>query len=387
MRVFDDMERSCEEAAAYDEPHFTYLNRTARSDFARVRALIEEWFSGYPAAHRDDLRARLRSRRDETFMGAFFELYVHESLRRLGYEVEVHPINPSGATSRPDFLAVRSGSEGIYVEARVAMDRSDAKAAAQARINRAFDALNRLHSPDFFLNLEVDGVPDAVVPADLRRAVARFLKAQDYERCVQLLDAGGLAALPSETFRQGGFVVRYSAIPKAKASRGEPGLRPIGMLGPARPYRLDNLSALRGAIRRKANKYRHLDRPLMIAVNAVSQRLENRHVMEALFGTECLVVRGDHRQATRRADGIWQGAGGPQHRAVSAVLVVSSLCPWSLTRQALRIYHHPWALRPCLDDLADLPQAVPSHDRVHMELRDGIKPHALFGLPEDWPGD
>jgi hypothetical protein len=387
MRVFDDIDRSKDDAAAYSEPHFTYLNRTARRDFAQVRALVDEWFSRYPVAHQKGLLPRLRSRRDGVFSGAFFELYIHEVLLRLGYSIEVHPPNPSGARTHPDFFAYGRGGAGLYVEATFTGDESDAEAAAQARINRAYDALNRIDSADFFLHPEDHGSPATPVPMRFRAEVARFLMEQDYERCVQLFAAGGFAALPTGRFEHDGWTVTYSPIPKKKSARGQPGLRPIAVTGPAEPYRLDNVTALRTAVRRKAGKYGNLDQPLIIAVNAASQRLSDYWVMAALFGSECAVTRGGVKEVARVPDGVWTGIGGPQRQRVSAVLIASSLSPWSVAKQPITLYHHPWAHRPCLDALAELPQAVPSNDRTRVELRKGMAPHTLFELSEDWPGD
>lgn len=387
MNVFDDIARFGDEGAGYSEPHFPYLNRTGRTAGARVRELIEDWFTRYPQQHQAELRARLRSSDDETFDGAFFELYLYKLLRRLDYAVEVHPTAPAGASGRPDFLARRGGGAGFYLEARVARDESAAEAASKARINQAYDALDRLDSPDFFLDLEVDGTPSTPVPTRrLRAEVAAFLRGRDHDECIRVLQARGLDALPSATFAHEGWAITYTALPK-EHTRGEPGLRPIGIKRPRRWARVDHVSALRTAVRRKAGKYGDLGLPYVIAVNAVSQRLEDRHVAEALFGTESIVVDGGVARPDRVADGAWRGPQGPQHRSNSAMLVVSWLSPWTVAKQGVGLYHHPWAHRPCLEELSELPRAVPSKDGTQMQLFNGTAPHAIFGLPVDWPGD
>lgn len=201
MVIFDDVARSGDEGAGYTEPHFPYLNRTGRVDLARVRALIEDWFGRYPRAHQAELRARLRSSNNETFDGAFFELYLHELLRRLGYELDVHPALGPDRGARPDFLARRGGEDRFYLEGRVARDESASKTAAQARVNEAYEALNRMESPDFFLSLEDHGSPATPVPKRFRVEVERFLRAQDYSRCVHLFRDGGFGALSRRSVR------------------------------------------------------------------------------------------------------------------------------------------------------------------------------------------
>src|SRR3712207_8522149 len=51
-------------------------------------------------------------------LGAFFEVYLHECLRRMGYSVTCHP-ELEGTSRRPDFLA-KKGGRSIFVEARSA---------------------------------------------------------------------------------------------------------------------------------------------------------------------------------------------------------------------------------------------------------------------------
>ena len=387
MRIFDDVERVVDDGAAYAERHFPYLNRTGRDDLARVRALIEDWFERYPKAHQAELRARLRSSDNETFDGAFFELYLHELLVPLGYDLEIHPAIGSDGSARPDFLARRGRAGRFYLEARVAREESTSGAAAQARINQAYDALNRIESQDFFLHLEDHGSPATPVPKRFRVEVERFLKEQDYDRCVELFHEGGFAALPAERFEHEGWRVSYSPIPKKQSARGEPGVRPIAMTGPAEVYRLDNVSGLRAAVQRKAGRYGLPNRPLVIAVNALGKRLTHYWIVEALFGGEYGMMRDGMTTTARLPDGVWIGKGGPQHQRVSAVLVVSSLGPWSVAKQPVSVYHNPWAYRPCVSDLTELPRSIPTTDVTQIELRDGIEPHTMFGLPEDWPGD
>src|SRR5687768_4090571 len=76
--VFDDFVRADIDFAQYSEGDFAFLNRSARPEFAAVRALIEDWFSRYPATHQAALGSRLRSRTPHQFDSAFFELYLHE---------------------------------------------------------------------------------------------------------------------------------------------------------------------------------------------------------------------------------------------------------------------------------------------------------------------
>ena len=56
--------------------------------------MIDDWFSAYAVddeTERNALRSRLRSGDNTAFESAFWELYLHEAHRRLGYRITVHP--------------------------------------------------------------------------------------------------------------------------------------------------------------------------------------------------------------------------------------------------------------------------------------------------------
>jgi hypothetical protein len=133
MKLFDDFVRSDSSPARYAEAEFSFLNRSARSDVGRVRDLLEIWFRHYPVAHQRDLATRLRAPGRRGSESAFFELFLHEALLRLGMTTTVHP-ELTATTRRPDFLAVAGGSS-FFVEAAVVRDETT-KETAGTRVNR-----------------------------------------------------------------------------------------------------------------------------------------------------------------------------------------------------------------------------------------------------------
>jgi hypothetical protein len=115
MRLFDEIHRTDSSPAFPGEDSFTFLNRIESPYWARVRAVLEQWFGKYPAHQQRDLRARLRDALPQLHFAAWWELYLHELFIRLGYAVEVHPPSPS-ATSKPDF-ELRRDATSLYLEA------------------------------------------------------------------------------------------------------------------------------------------------------------------------------------------------------------------------------------------------------------------------------
>ncbi len=387
--LFETGPRSDLGPALYGESHFAYLNRSGRSEFGRVRQILEEWLSRYPKDDRSEWIARFRSRRDEHFHSAFFELYLHEALVCLGTRVSVHPDLPA-SSGHPDFLFDEPSGQRSYLEATVVLSLSKEEQAAAARMNQVYDALNRkLDSPDFFLGLRIRGTPATPVPAGrLRSFLEAKLATVDPDECKALLEQGGAQKLPRWQFGWAGWQIEFVPIPKSKNRRGSPGLRPIGWEMPEFQY-VDDRTPIRDAILKKATAYGDLNEAYVIAVNALGVSVDQTSILEALFGREQFVVRhgSDGRplalEPHRAPDGVWTSASGPRFHRVSAALLVTGLMPWNVASKVPTLYHNPWAERPYSGCLTRLPQVVPQESTL--TAREGIGSADLFGFPPAWP--
>ncbi len=181
--IFDQGERADARHATYSESTFASLNRMAGPSWQRVRDLIEAWFERLCDDAKPDVAARLRSGDDRQFQAAFLELYCHETLLRLNYRVHCHPDVGHGRR-RPDFLA-ESGDGSLVLEATVAA-RSDKEVAASRREAQVYDAINQVHSPDFFLYVDVkEAGKSPPSAARLRPRLEAWLKALDYDAIVR----------------------------------------------------------------------------------------------------------------------------------------------------------------------------------------------------------
>jgi hypothetical protein len=99
------------------EGRYTFLNRTARPYFVATRDMLEEWFAHLPPEGQSGLRSRFRADNPGQHIAAFWELYLHEVHRRLGYELEYEPELPN-TSRKPDFL-VHRGDERFYLEGTI----------------------------------------------------------------------------------------------------------------------------------------------------------------------------------------------------------------------------------------------------------------------------
>lgn len=126
--------------------------------------------------------------------------------------------------------------------------------------------------------------------------------------------------------------------------------------------------------------------PYIVAVDAMNQDIEDVDIMNALFGPETIVFNTIRKKPIfkRQPNGAWSGPNGPVNTRVSAVLVVSSLTPWSIRLYSPIIYHNRWAKYPCPQQML---REVHSARVVGNQMRviQARSAQQIFGLTETWP--
>jgi hypothetical protein len=388
MAVFDQIERVELGPRPYAQPDFNYLNGSARQGVQAIRHTIEEWFLHYPNDDRAELRTRLRSEDNYQHRSAFFELFLHELLLRLGCDVEVHP-QVAGTQRHPDFHVQSPMGHACYLEAILASDETREESAANARMNQVYDALNRLNSPDFYIGMNLGGAPATPPSArHIRTFLSRHLAQLNFDDIADLFRDGGFRALPHWQYQHDGWSIELFPLPKSDQNRGRGGIRPIGIQ--FEPMRLlQTREAIRDSVLEKAGRYGELGQPYVIAVNVLSAHLDRIDVMEALFGFEQFRYRPgalpQQPELGRAPNGAWFGPAGIQNTRVSAALVFPNLSQSSLCWTIPCIYHNPWAAHRYAGELDRLNGGVP-RDAQYMDFQDGESLRSIFDLREDWPG-
>jgi hypothetical protein len=383
--VFDDVTRTDTRPSRHVESRFSFYNRVAGPVFDRIRDNLDARFRAYPADGHRDIRARLRSRADDAFSGAFWELYQYQTLTLMGYTVELHP-RLVGTTRRPDFLVQRPGEQGFYLEATIASASRDERGSDRI-LGTIYDLLNELPTPNFFLEAEVKRrgqLPPAT--KQVRRDLVAWLATLDPD-AIERARGGWLRHAPL-LWEEAGWSILFRPIPKSPGHRGKPG-RAIGV-NMDDPVRIvDTSSGLRSAIKEKASRYGTLDRPYLIAVLIEDRFIHSEAVVAALYGT--VSYRFDPSPDTRfdpqpfrRLDGPWMSPTGPTNTRISAVMTAMNLAPPLVTRIAPQVWHNPWASRPLVDRMAW--QTTEVQDCILMDVEAELAPHELLVLPSDWPG-
>jgi hypothetical protein len=385
VKLFDNIIHDYVGPAQYGEPKFEYLNRSGRIEVDRIRQELERWFSRYSTAGQKDLRERFRSTSNSKHQSAFFELFLHELLLRVGYTIEVHPETKT-QTRRPDFLAKSDKGSNFYMEAVIATDESISNSGASARVNAVFDHLNQtLNSPNFWIGMKLHGTPKT--PPNIRK-IRRFLKDHlvtiSPREIEEIFEFDGIDALPHWKYEHDGWEITFFPVPKSPKSRGKGGCRPLG-IEIYEPHWIDSRTAIRKAIVSKGGRYGDLDLPYIVAVNALGEHTDEIDVMEALFGKEQFKVRLNRSEPefSRIPDGVWTSKSGPRYTRISAVLLANELLPWNVPRGKVCLYHNPWAKHTYESELICLPQKIPDGD--HLKSVSGESLGVIFGLPPQWP--
>jgi hypothetical protein len=377
--IFDDVIRDYQGTARHRENEYAFLNRSARPAAGRVRHLIEEWSNDYPDAERVHIRARLRS----DFHSTFFEMFIYTLLRRLGCRVDIHPEINRERKSRPDFLATFSSGEKVIVECVYPTGRSGSVESSIARLNALYDEINQIRSPGFSLYVnEVSGL-ELRQPSTrrLRTFIQETLNHFDADELRARLLADGFSSMPTYVYRDGEFGLEFSVCAVAPELRKNDsdliGVYPGGT-------RWGGYEAvLKATIAHKATKYGEMEYPFIVAVNTGSlYGPSQQDEMCAMFGDLSRSEQSEYTIPTK-GNGVWVGLGGPQNTRLSGVLF-GQVFPWKLPLAPLRLYHNPFAGRPCQNLPWRITQVLPRDGR--MQLKEGDTTGSLLGLAPEWPG-
>jgi len=153
VQLFEDMQRTYIGDKEPRESIYTFLNRSARPEYERVRGVLEMWFRNIPETFRNALRTSFCSG-DQQHLGAFFEIYCHTLLKKQGFSVSLQEVVDQTNGNPVDFLVRASNIPLFYLEATVALDSEDTLK-SQRHLHQLLEALNTLSEPFFQIILEV----------------------------------------------------------------------------------------------------------------------------------------------------------------------------------------------------------------------------------------
>jgi hypothetical protein len=367
MKLFEDMNRTSETYQSYSEGSCAYLSKSVLPEHERMRALLEQWFSDYPANHQPRLRGNFRSEKMRSHSGAFFELYCHALLRTQGFAVEVEPVGDISKDTHIDFLAYLGGTPCFYLEATITRG-DETTDGSHVWLDKLCDSLNDLVSPNFRIHMDITHIPppSSQMPptANMRKYVEKQLAERDPRQLLIQMQSQGLHSIPLHPWSKGGWTMVLSLepiLPEHRHSTVKGTLASISY--PAQwAYEVEELPLLK-SLKKKATKYGNLDHPYVIAIDAVNtvswSSLKDVLIKQKFF---------EHR------------------RGVSAVLVVSGLVTRAVACETPFLLHNPWAEKPMKQDIWQGPQMMlQDMETMQWSFGDGKKGWEMCQLHPEWP--
>jgi hypothetical protein len=294
--LFSDHIRTNTAPKSNRESDFSFLDRSARPEMARIRAFLKLLLTEYPLSDIDEMIARLRSGDDVQFRSASFELLIHGYLTRLGYTLRPHPELNNGSPSRPDFHVTSTGGVEFYLEAVLASESNKLSCAGQAIIGTTLDVLTALPHANFWIGVSSNGEPTTQPSGKkLRAEVTKWLDALDPDEVINLIENHGHDALPTLEWEHEYWKLTFRPIPIKPERRGQ-ATQLIGMQSGGGGW-IDSWSPVRDAIRFKGSRYGELNLPLVVAVNFGSSFVDRIDEMQALYGQEQFVFDANQPEA------------------------------------------------------------------------------------------
>jgi hypothetical protein len=289
VSLFEDKNRSDREIRRSGENTFRFLDRVDDVYFGRVRDLVEDWFGHMAEAEQQSFRRRFATSDEGPGDPAFFELYLHEALRRAGFALTYEPAVP-GSTRRPDYLATASGVS-FYLEAKAVGESRD-RTTSEKRQYAAIEPLRKIESRDFTLDLGIvrEG-KDAPPTRRLVPQVERWLAGLDRGE-IQRLGAIGLHHVPRLVLTACDWEFSFQPIPKPEQRIGIPSPSGAISIFPGRTAGGSDWGRPGDALKEKARRYGDLGRPFVIALLPSAVFVDYEEIVSTIYG-EPVFAMGD----------------------------------------------------------------------------------------------
>ena len=356
-RLFDDKSRTYVGPARRAETTYSFLDRSSKPEFERVRDMLERWMGRLPEKQQRRAVATMRrnppgTQADEIqFNAAFFELFLHQCLRGTGGEVVVEPMI-DGLT--PDFEVTEELADGSQLTYVVEAQDIDLERGTKLERDRneltVLDTLDEISSPDFRLHIRMEGKLEFLPRrAHLKRPFEKLLREAKYEEVLHISQGQqslNLEHLPSASFPHGSWMVTGYLMPVSPERRG----KTMGFVGGVSigVDNVDDIGKTKDRLDRKARRYKNVEN-LIIALRC---DISNNRLDEVLFGSQQFpfYVHNDPTEATplqephysQKLNGFWFNSDGPINGHVIGVVAFYGVHPGTLDRSRAVFYSNPY---------------------------------------------
>lgn len=384
--LFNEPRVEDSKSKSYSEPIRDFLDRSTTLAAVSCRALINSWFDALPDATasapraRSDLAVRLSDEDDLVFLAAFWELYLHASLKAQGFMLELDPPvrgTVSHPDRRPDFLVTSPDGESFYLEATRVKAIYPGRLPQPDRVARLRDYLDQRPDPNFLVHLNFKSTHNTDIPMkQLAHEIRLWLQTLDP-------DAQGS---PAFVWEKNGWKIKVLATPKPVDVRGVKDDILVGshMGGGG----VDFAGPIEDALKEKAGRYGNLGRPYVIAVAIDSMPPIEGYVEEVLFGGTLSDETATPTRITQYVNGFFVPKEGRAFNTrVSAVLIGHRINPMTVATARPTLWRNPRGTQTHqLPALLWAERQMNLETRLSEQVQDGCDPRDLFQLGTDWPG-
>ncbi len=265
------------------ETTFEFLQRGGRKEAVEIRQWLESWFQAVPDNRKKGIEKRLKSKHFGQFLGAMFELEIHEILRRLGCVIEIEPDLP-GSNGKVDFQVIDKAQE-FYIEATVC-GLGQGVLHSTENEHDAIEKLRRhlkkpLHSN---LCLEAEGELKKSLGKEFVKQFQDLLDKHTPEEVGNIHRQYGLQLgswLLSTEFSEGNWVAKGWLSPAISSSGAGQ------VWGPARSGSVAAIESIITALKKKVKNWKEgkiKDRIFLIAINVCHSDSFSDDPKQAIFG-------------------------------------------------------------------------------------------------------
>jgi hypothetical protein len=342
IKLFDKTSDIIAGPSDNNEKSFNYYHKSNRKDILIIRETIENWFLSYPASEKIELKNRFKKDMDS----AFYELFLYEMFKKLGFLITIHP-ELENSNKKPDFLIEKDGIQ-CYVEAKVCYDKSQEEMAFDRRKNQFFDNLSKVKIKGFLLRIAELEFKTNKQPSvkELIPKIEERVENLDPRILTLEMEKLGFDGCPNIDFENQDFKITIQPIPLIESKRNKISKNPIGMF-PIETFWGGGKEALRDSILKKAKRYGKFKIPYLICVNALGHKTTDKIDVENAVWGSLKYTFSDYKNIengtmSRESDGIFFNSGKKKLTNVSGVFV-SKVFPSNVPNAKYWIYENPFA--------------------------------------------
>ncbi|QEE49156.1 hypothetical protein FUA48_06050 [Flavobacterium alkalisoli] len=342
MELFEEITRQSIDPALYNENIYNYYNNSAREDIGRIRTILNKWFAELP----DEEKRELKERFKKDFDSAFHELSLYTLFKKLGYNVTIHP-NIEETSKRPDFLITKHDFEA-YVEAKVVKDKSHKQEALERKANQFYDSLSKVKIKNFFLGIDKLSFKSNIQPSTKKLLKQIEIESLNFdpEIVTTIITNKGYKYIPKIEYEDKDIHIILKLLPVIPEKRNEFIEHPIGVL-PIETWWGGSEESLRDAISEKAKRYGKLEKPYIIAVNALTEKVTSTtDVNQAVLGSAAYTwstnPKNRDEKYERLRDGVFLDKNGARLTNLTALLIMK-IYPHNIPVAPYWLFEHPFS--------------------------------------------